>query len=67
MPNLTKRTVDPAKAVAGRDVFIWDDELPGFRLRIKPSGIKSFIIQYRNSTGTSRRETICKYGVLTPE
>jgi len=66
MVKLTKRTVDTTKAV-GADVFVWDDEMPGFGLRAKSTGAKSFIVQYRNSNGRSRRLTIGRYGVLTVE
>ena len=45
MPKITKRVVDSLKTEAGRDVFAWDSELRGFGIRVKPSGVKSFLIQ----------------------
>jgi integrase len=65
--KLTKRTLDSAKPHPTHDVFLWDDEAPGFGLRIKPSGVRSFVLQYRNGSGVSRRMTLGKFGVLTPD
>ena len=47
------------------DQVIWDDELGGFGIRVKPSGVRSFIIQYRNRYNRSRRLTIGRYGIVT--
>jgi integrase len=63
--KLTKRLVDSAEA-QGRDYVVWDDELPGFGLRVFRSGKRSYLIQYR-SAGRSRRYTIGVHGVWTPE
>ena len=64
MAKLTKRLVD-SLAAEGGDLVVWDAELPGFGVRVKPSGVKSFCIQYRNEQGRSRRVTIGRYGRMT--
>lgn len=47
--------------------FIWDTEVPGFGLRVWPSGKRVFVFQYRNRYQQSRRMVIGQFGVLTPE
>ena len=67
MTKLTKRTSDALKPDPRRDTFLWDGELRGFGVRVKPSGTKTFMIQYRNLEGRTRRCVIGQYGVLTVE
>src|SRR3981081_2589613 len=66
MTKLPQRAVGAATVAKG-ELFLWDDELPGFGLRAKASGAKSFVVQYRNANARSRRLTIGRYGVLTVE
>jgi integrase len=63
--KITKRIIDAAE-VKDKTYELWDDEVKGFALRIYPSGIKSYMIQYR-SEGRTRKYTIGKHGVLTPD
>jgi integrase len=65
MPKLTKRTVDGLKP-RQKDYIDFDDEMPGFGVRVMPSGVKSYLIQYRRDRHT-RRFTFAKYGVTTSD
>jgi len=67
MGKITKRTVDTLHPDKDRDVFTWDSELRGFGIRVKPSGVKTFFIQYRNVEGRTRRLALGQYMTLTPE
>ena len=66
MPKITKRLVEGIKP-ADRDVLQWDGELRGFGVRVKPSGVRSYLVQYRNQHGRSRRLTLGTHGHLTAE
>lgn len=65
MPKITKRWLD-ALALPERDKVYWDYELRGFGVRVTRSGARSFIVQYRNAQGRSRRLTVGSYGRYTP-
>ncbi|MGJ0394545.1 MAG: tyrosine-type recombinase/integrase [Methylocystis sp.] len=67
MAKLTKRLIDALKPRLEGDLFVWDGELKGFGVRMKPSGAASFIVQYRTPQGRTRRFAFATVGVLTPE
>ena len=48
--RLSKRTIDAAKP-RSREYVLWDSELTGFGVRIRPTGTKSFIAVYRAGAG----------------
>ena len=64
MAKLTKKLIDRLSA-EDKEYVLWDSELPGFGVRIKPSGVKSYCIQYRNDQGRSRRLTLGRHGRIT--
>lgn len=66
---MTKLTTQYVRNVPPeRKEFIdWDERLPGFGLRVKPSGVKSFVIQYRNKSKQQRRRVIGKFGTITAD
>jgi len=64
MPRLTKNLVDNACTTDG-DLVLWDESPKGFGLRVKASGVKTFIIQYRNRSGRSRRYSFGQAGKVT--
>jgi integrase len=71
VPRITKRAVDALRPdPAGRDRFLWDagdGSLKGFGVRMKSSGTASYLVQYRNRQGRTRRCVIGRVGVLTPD
>lgn len=68
--KLTKRIVDASEPRAGR-YTIFDNVIPGFGLRVYPSGAKSWVFEYRPGEGgrrvAKRRITIGAVGDFTPD
>lgn len=64
--KLTKRAIDAlAYQGDGSTRFVcWDDSLPGFGVRIYPSGRKAFVVSFRIH-GRKRLMALGAYGVLT--
>ena len=71
MPKITKRLVDALRPDRNaKDIFVWDagdGALKGFGIRMKPSGVASYLVQYRNKEGRTRRLVIGKVGTLAPD
>lgn len=63
-----KRTVDDCKPGA-KSVYLWDVKDTGFGLLVLPSGVKSYVYQYRlgGKAGKTRRYTIGRHGDWTPD
>ena len=68
--TLNKRNVD-ALAPDEKPYIAWDDKLMGFGVRVQPSGLKSFLVNYRAGDGGRRapnkRVVIGRYGRVTPD
>jgi integrase len=65
MPKLIKRLVD-ATEPGPAEFFVWDSEIPGFGLRVLPTGRKSYVVQYRVGR-RSRRISLGPCSVLSCE
>ena len=56
MPRLTVPFVQSSKPdPGGKDLSFFDGRIPGFALRVKPSGVKFYFLQYRDPFGRQRR------------
>jgi integrase len=67
--TITKTLVD-GLAPAAAEYTVWDSKLPGFGVRVRPTGAKSFVIVYRAGSGRTaptRRFTIAAVGKLAPD
>src|SRR5260221_318610 len=63
--KFTQRAIEALRP-ADSDVVLWDDELPGFGVRVKPTGAKAYIVQYRIGR-RSRRMTVGNCAVFKLE
>ena len=63
--TISRRTVEALKT--DRDTIFWDRELPGFGVRVHPSGRKVYVAQTRAGGNAAKRVTVGVHGVLTAE
>ena len=66
LAKISKRTVDAAISSDDQDLWIWDTEVKGFGVRIRVSGRKVYVVEYRPGGGgrkaPKRRFTIGQHG-----
>ncbi len=65
--RLTKRLVEQLEPNPDRYFIVWDSDIPGFGIRIWPSGKRVYIFKYRNLRGTQRKVAIGPHGPITAE
>ena len=61
---LTRQSIAAAKPDPARQTFLRDTQVPGFGVRITPTGAKSYVLEYR-AAGRSRRATFGRVGEMT--
>jgi integrase len=70
MPKITKTVIDAALP-QDREFTVWDSELKGFGVRVRPSGARSYVVIYRPAgegrRAAVRRVTIDAIGKITPD
>ena len=67
--RITKRVVDQLTKRTS-EYAVWDAQLPGFGVRVRPTGAQSYVVVYRAGAGRGapvRRYTIAGVGKITPE
>ena len=68
--SLTRRSIEAMKP-REKPWVAWDDKLTGFGIRVQPSGVKSFFVNYRTGEGgrkaLNRNVVIGRFGRMAPE
>ncbi len=64
MPKLTKKVIDAADP-REKPFFVWCSDLPGFGVRVFPSGRRVYYADYRTKIGTRRRMSLGAHGKVT--
>jgi len=71
MAKLTKRAADGLEPRGEKTFIVFDAEIKGFGCRISPTGVKTFILEYRPGAGgravAKRRLILGRYGAMTVE
>src|ERR1700730_1737984 len=64
---LTKLLVERTTPNPERDVFLWVTKVPGFGVRVYPTGKRMYVFQYRTKARQQRRVAIGLHGPFTIE
>ncbi len=69
MSKLTKGAIDALRPHASNDVWLWDTELPGFGVRVQPTGRKLYVLRYRtrDAARRQRKMVLCRCADAPPE
>ncbi len=54
-------------APKAEEYFAWDDTMPGFGVRIAPTGRRVYVLRFRTLSGIQRKMNIGRCDVLTPD
>ena len=63
--SLSNRVVD-GLPVGDKDVIYWDRDVPGFGVRVYPSGARVYLVQ-RRGPGGSKRVAVGRHGVISAD
>ena len=64
--KLTQAVAEKCEPNSG-DYEIVDTLIPGFVLRVRPSGVKAWEYRYRNQEGRQRRYVVGRFPGIAPE
>jgi integrase len=71
MPRLTKKSIESVIVDPSRPVYLWDELLPAFGVKVLSSGVRKYILKYRvgagGRTAAQRWLTLGQHGALTPD
>lgn len=64
--RLTKTSIESLTLPVGKnELYVWDDILKGFGVKLNAGGSRNYLIQYRGRDGRTRRVVVGKVGTLT--
>ncbi|MXO86524.1 tyrosine-type recombinase/integrase [Altererythrobacter aurantiacus] len=70
MPKLTKTQVEKVMAPSQSPLYLWDDRIAGFGLKVLPSGKRKYVFKYRFGHGPNRIQKwmqLGSHGVLSTD